>query len=101
MQVLVMFDLPVETATQRRRYRVFRKKLIQEGFVMMQYSMYRKLALNHQQANRVEQFVEKIKPLQGQVWMVSITDKQFKRGKWIVGGEQSIYIQNDERVIVI
>ena len=40
MRMLCMFDLPVETEEERRAYRIFRKNLMQEGFVMMQYSVY-------------------------------------------------------------
>ena len=35
MRMLCMFDLPVETEEERRAYRIFRKNLMQEGFVMM------------------------------------------------------------------
>lgn len=40
MRLMVMFDLPVETSEQRREYRRFRKSLINEGFCMIQYSVY-------------------------------------------------------------
>lgn len=40
MRMLCMFDLPVDTEGQKRAYRIFRKNLIQEGFVMIQYSVY-------------------------------------------------------------
>ena len=46
MRVLVMFDLPTETSLQRRNYRKFRKTLIKNGFIMMQESVYVKLAMN-------------------------------------------------------
>ena len=45
MRVLVMFDLPTETSIQRRNYRKFRKSLIKNGFIMMQESVYIKLAM--------------------------------------------------------
>ena len=35
-----MFDLPMDTAKEKRIYQLFRKGLIKEGFVMMQYSVY-------------------------------------------------------------
>lgn len=46
MRLLVFFDLPVETAKQRREYRLFRKKLLKEGYLMVQKSVYSKLAIN-------------------------------------------------------
>lgn len=33
MRVLVFFDLPTETAEERRAYRLFRKTLITNGFL--------------------------------------------------------------------
>lgn len=40
MRLMIMFDLPVDTAVDRKQYRQFRKNLINEGFVMIQYSVY-------------------------------------------------------------
>lgn len=44
MRVIVFFDLPTETNAQRREYTRFRKKLLKSGFLMMQESVYSKLA---------------------------------------------------------
>lgn len=44
MRIIVMFDLPVETAKNRKDYVTFRKFLIKSGFLMMQESIYCKLA---------------------------------------------------------
>ena len=46
MRVLVLFDLPVETAADRRAYTQFRKFLIRNGFIMMQESVYSKIVQN-------------------------------------------------------
>ena len=46
MRVIVFFDLPVDTLEHKRAYRKFRKFLIEKGFLMMQESVYCKLALN-------------------------------------------------------
>ena len=40
MWLFVMFDLPVKTRLERRRYAQFRKHLIEEGFMALQYSVY-------------------------------------------------------------
>lgn len=52
MRVLLMFDLPVETKKQRRVYSKFRKRLIEDGFLMMQYSIYIKSVINKDAANQ-------------------------------------------------
>ena len=48
MRVLCMFDLPVDTDKEKREYRNFKKKLILEGFVMLQYSVYIRRCPNRQ-----------------------------------------------------
>ncbi|HRU73341.1 MAG TPA: CRISPR-associated endonuclease Cas2, partial [Paludibacteraceae bacterium] len=40
MWVLVFFDLPTETKKDRKAYADFRKKLVADGFVMFQFSIY-------------------------------------------------------------
>ena len=39
MWVLVFFDLPTETKRERKFYAEFRKKLLQDGFTMFQFSI--------------------------------------------------------------
>ena len=46
MRMVLMFDMPTQTADERKVYRQFRKFLISEGFIMHQFSVYSKLLLN-------------------------------------------------------
>ena len=46
MRIIVLFDLPVESAEDRSEYGKFRRSLIKAGFLMMQESIYCKLAVN-------------------------------------------------------
>ena len=39
MWVLVFFDLPTESKRERKLYADFRKKLLQDGFTMFQFSI--------------------------------------------------------------
>ncbi|WP_199187197.1 CRISPR-associated endonuclease Cas2 [Staphylococcus warneri] len=52
MRVLLMFDLPVETKKQRRVYSKFRKRLIEDGFLEMQYTIYIKSDIDKEAANQ-------------------------------------------------
>ncbi|MDK7119332.1 CRISPR-associated endonuclease Cas2, partial [Streptococcus oralis] len=47
MRMILMFDMPVDTVEERKAYRKFRKFLIDEGFIMHQFSIYSKLLLNN------------------------------------------------------
>ena len=54
MRLMVMFDLPVETSENRRNYRKFRKALINEGFLMIQFSVYVRVCVNKKSADSVK-----------------------------------------------
>ena len=50
MRLILFFDLPVVTKKDRRNYNVFRKYLIKNGYLMMQYSVYCKIFANREAA---------------------------------------------------
>lgn len=101
MRILVMFDLPVETEKQRRAYRVFRKYLVQNGFMMMQKSIYTKIALNHAAAYAIVGNVRKNKPEEGLVQVLQVTEKQFANMEYIVGEANSTVLDTDERLVIL
>ena len=101
MRVIVFFDLPVETSEDRRNYRKFRKFLIKEGFLMLQQSVYVKLALNQTQ---VEQIVAEVKrgiPNQGTVQILSVTEKQFSKMEHLSGKIETDVVNSDERLLIL
>ena len=53
MRVMVFFDLPVITSANRKDYRDFHKYLIKTGFLMMQESVYCRLAQNSTMADAI------------------------------------------------
>lgn len=101
MRILVFFDLPVETAKNRREYSRFRRFLIKEGFIMMQESVYCKLALNMTVVDSVSSRVRKNKPSEGIVQMLTVTEKQYNSMEFIVGSKKSDIIDSDERLVVL
>lgn len=101
MRVIVMFDLPVETLEEKREYRHFRKFLIRDGFIMMQQSVYTKLALNQTAASAVKERVRKKKPKFGIVQMIALTEKQFASMESIVGSVNSNTVDSDKRVVIL
>ncbi len=101
MRVLVMFDLPVETSEDRREYSHFRKFLIRNGFVMMQESVYTKIALNNTAAEVIKDSVRKHKAKNGLIQMLVITEKQFEKTELVLGEEKNEIVNSSERLIVI
>ena len=77
MWVLVLFDLPTETKKERKVYTSFRKKLIEDGFTMFQFSIYLRHCASRENAEAHIRRVKNALPEYGQVGILCITDKQF------------------------
>lgn len=100
MRVIVFFDLPTLTAENRREYTRFRKFLIKSGFLMMQESVYTKMALNQTAATSIAESVRKNKPLEGIVQMMTVTEKQYNRMEYVCGKFKSDVLCTDERLVI-
>lgn len=79
MWLFVFFDLPTDTKKDRRNYSIFRKKLLKDGFNMMQYSVYTRHCASKESLNVHIKRVESFLPPKGQVSILEITDKQYGR----------------------
>ena len=101
MRVIVFFDLPTETLDDKKEYRNFRKFLIRKGFLMIQESVYCKLALNSTVADSIVQAVKSNKPRAGIVQMLVITEKQYSKMEFVVGESKNTVVDSDDRMIVL
>jgi CRISPR-associated protein Cas2 len=79
MWVIAMFDLPTMTEDQRRHYTRFRKDLLNDGFSMMQYSVYHRHCASTENADAHIGRMGQCLPPEGEVRFVVITDKQFEK----------------------
>lgn len=79
MWVVAMFDLPVDSKVARRRYGQFRKALLKDGFARMQFSVYIRHCASRENAEVHMQRIQAALPLEGEVRVLTITDKQFER----------------------
>lgn len=77
MWVLVFFDLPTETKKERKEYSIFRKKLINDGFTMFQFSIYLRHCPSRENAEVHIKRVKASLPSTGDIGIICITDKQF------------------------
>ncbi len=99
MRMIVFFDLPTETPKQRRDYTKFRKYLLKNGFMMMQESVYCKIALNQTAVNTTVSGLQKNKPEKGLIQTLVVTEKQFSKIAYILGDYQGDIIISDERFV--
>jgi CRISPR-associated protein Cas2 len=85
MWIIAMFDLPTDTPQARRAYARFRKDLLEDGFTMMQYSVYTRHCASIENAEtHVKRMGDRV-PAAGEVRFLTITDRQFSRIKVYVG----------------
>ena len=77
MWLFVFFDLPVTTKKTRKAATRFRKGLLQDGFSMMQYSVYTRHCASRESADVHKKRVKSMVPSQGHVSIMMVTDKQY------------------------
>jgi CRISPR-associated protein Cas2 len=85
MWIVAMFDLPVDSPRARRAYTQFRKKLLDDGFSMLQYSVYARHCATEENTAVHFQRVRQALPDDGEVRLVCITDRQFGKMETFTG----------------
>lgn len=101
MRVIVLFDLPSITSDDKRIYSKFRKYLIKNGFLMIQESVYCRMALNQTAANSIMEGVRKNNPGTGIVQMLTVTEKQYNKMECICGQVKKTVLDTDERLVIL
>lgn len=101
MRTIVFFDLPNIYYKDKRNYQLFHKFLINEGFIMLQESVYSKLALNLQQAEFNVNRIKKNAPSKGIIQVLNVTEKQYASIEYIIGKPNSKIIDNKDRLVVL
>lgn len=79
MRLLLFFDLPVETNSEKREYRKFVKYLCSSGYIRLQYSVYCKLCINSDSANTEIKRIKNNTPCNGDIRILPVTEGQFQK----------------------
>lgn len=79
MWLFVFFDLPTTTKTQRKKYARFRKELLKDGFIMLQFSVYTRHCASWESAQVHVKRVKQSIPEEGHISILQITDKQYEK----------------------
>ena len=101
MRMLLMFDMPTETVDERKAYRKFRKFLINEGFIMHQFSVYSKLLLNNSASNEMMDRLKANNPKKGNITLLTVTEKQFARMIYLNGQRDDSIGNTDSRIVFL
>ncbi len=90
MWILLFFDLPTHTATQRKAYTKFRKALKKQNFRRLQYSVYTRYATTQGNQKLIRKICE-LFPREGDLQIIRVSDREY---------HQTVHIQNDQRMAV-
>ncbi|OIQ75098.1 CRISPR-associated endoribonuclease Cas2 [mine drainage metagenome] len=85
MRLLVFFDLPVTTREKKRTYTLFRRFLIQDGYDMIQWSVYGRLVNGMDDAEKHLKRLSDHLPRDGSIRYLQVSEKQFAGMKLLVG----------------
>jgi CRISPR-associated protein Cas2 len=72
-----MFDLPTKSKEDIKKYTKFRSKMINDGFSMIQYSVYIRICKSNYSAKAHIKYIKKIIPLKGEVRILKLSDKTY------------------------
>ncbi len=100
MWIMVMFDLPVVEAKERRIANKFRHFLEKEGFGMCQFSVYAKYCGPREKLESIYRKVNEQIPPKGRVSIICFTDKQFGNIRIMENNQRRQNKENPEQLLI-
>ena len=97
MRIIVMFDLPVITEKEKKIASKFRKYLLDDGYIMMQYSVYSRICKNNDDLNKHINRLRINSPKTGNIRLLQVTENQYNNMIMFCGTksvEEDISIEN-------
>ena len=78
MRILVFFDLPVVTASEKKAATKFRKFLLKDGYHMVQWSVYSRICNGTDAITMHESRLKQNLPKKGSIRLLTLTEKQYE-----------------------
>ncbi len=89
MRLLVFFDLPTTTKAHKRAYVQFRRFLLQDGYDMIQWSVYGRVVNGADQAEKHYRRLAVSLPEEGSIRCLQVSEKQFAGMKLLLGKKKT------------
>ena len=83
--LFVFFDLPVGTKPERRAATRFRNFLKDDGYMMLQWSVYARVCRGEDAVDKHVRRVTRSLPGKGSVRALQVTDRQYDRMRMLLG----------------
>ena len=87
--IMTMFDLPVMTAEERKAATSFRKHLLEDGYSMINFSVYVRPCVDWQRMRKHAERLQTFVPEGGNVRSFFITDRQWQDAILVIGEDYS------------
>lgn len=85
MRLIVFFDLPVKTKSERRCATQFRNFLIKDGYYMIQYSVYCRVCNGYDAVDKHKARLSAYVPDNGSVRLLTVTERQYEKMEILLG----------------
>lgn len=82
-----MFDLPTVTKLDQKRYVEFRSFLLKNGYYMIQFSIYVRLCVHHDELKKHIKRLQLNVPEKGNIRCLAVTEKQYEEMQIFVGAK--------------
>lgn len=100
MRLIVMFDLPVTEASERKAATKFRNYLLKQGYQMLQYSIYYRIVNGFDMRKKFEKQLQYNLPSRGSIRLLVVSEKQFESMNVLVGYKTPIENKiNDDSLV--
>lgn len=81
--LMAIFDLPVLLEEERKEANRFRKALLDDGFIMIQYSVYSRPCVSLERMTKYYERVKSYAPTTGDIRLLFFTDRQWSMSELI------------------
>ena len=85
MWLMVLFDLPVKTSSQRGNAARFRNFLKKDGYMRLQWSVYARVCNGQERVDKHMKRLESELPPKGNIRALQVTDRQYSSMKFLLG----------------
>lgn len=100
MRLIVMYDLPVISEKDKKIYGKFRRFLLNDGYIMIQYSIYSRICKNHDDITKHLNRIRQNTPEKGNVRLLQVTENQYDNMLLLTGNKiDDELITNDSLII--
>ncbi len=101
MWSLAFYDLPVKTDDMKRAHSSFRKYLLREGFIRLQFSVYGKHFPSQASSRACLRRIRRELPSFGQVRLLTVTERQMEKMDVFIGEEKTAPESVPEQILLL